>query len=224
MNVRHVLITACSLLLATSVAALPLTGFGQGTIHFPYQQWPIGDFQGQFDAEGPAGGAGNFISPGYDQGAGGVAGDLPEGGATLVAYGAARNPDDSLDLLVLVVHTATDTLVPGTSYEVSVEDPVCQVWFLDDVTGITLPDDLTQVDWEDLVGAVEAAHKFVAYSGEVRLNVLDATQVEGAISGRMFDLNDTLLMIQTETGTFHLDAAFTGNRALGMGELKLLYR
>jgi len=217
-----ILVIVLALQGAALVNAQPMVGFTEGEIAFDYSQTPFGPYSGSFQAIGPAGGAGDFIDPGETEGCGGVAGSSIDGHLFL-GYGAIRNPDKSLDLVILMIFTDSEPITPGT-YSIDVTDFSSFFWYLDDVEGIVMPDNLDDANWDDLVASLIAAHKFASISGSITIDQLDASSASGTFTGAMIDLDDIMTLISVSNGAFQLTGGYVASDDASFSELKTMYR
>jgi hypothetical protein len=72
--------------------------------------------------------------------------------------------------------------------------------FIDDGTGITPPEDLTNFDFQQWLTLIEAKHVFVGALGSMTLDDVRPERVAGTFSGLMMDINDGTLITVSNAG------------------------
>ncbi len=221
-SVTMIAILACCLLSAVSATAQPAVAYAAGEIGFDYSRPVFGGYSGSFHALGPAGGAGEFISPEESEGCGGLTGNTPDV-HFFMASGAVRNPDSSQDIVVMVIYSDTASISNG-SYPVNFIDFSSIFMYLDDVTEFVYPEDTTELDWNAILGSVVAAHKFISISGEINIDEINSGMASGTFNGSMSDADDPAFLLSVENGEFALTGGLVSADEASFSELKSMFR
>ncbi|MDO9693964.1 MAG: hypothetical protein Q7W56_04485 [Candidatus Latescibacteria bacterium] len=215
------LVYAAFLLIAATAAAQPAPTwpYGRGNVAFHYQQWPIGSYAGDFQAEGHQF-EGPFIPEDSNQAVGGLCTSVQDT-TTAFWYAAVLESDQSVDLSLLWVRKPGAELTPG-EYHVDVLGRSVLFAFIDGITDFTPPDDFGSFDPSAWLGSITYEHLFMAISGTVSIDQIDNWGFGGTFSGVASDTG--LMFINISSGTFWVRGPEVGNEAASWGDVKALYR
>ena len=171
--------------------------YDEGSYAFDYMQWPFGSYGGSFSAEGAM--LDSLIWGDTQLEAVGGALESLADTTTAWAYGAVYNPDDSVDISLLLLRSVGE-LAPGY-YPIDITDFMATFVFFDDVADFTIPDDTSDIQaWLD---GVVAAAMFFGSNGGITVSTVSETAFAGSFMGQMLD-PDTFTMITIDDGAFAL--------------------
>jgi hypothetical protein len=212
----RLLLLAAAWLAACPAAAQPLAG---GRLEFRYRQFPFGPYTGAFRAEGSVVDFASFppSSPGAVHAARFVHGGLH----TILVVGGFGNGDDSADLSFLLLRS-DQPFTPG----IYVVDPVTfsvTFGFLDDARGVQIPSEPWTADWQLVLDAIVARHKFGAISGMITLDVVDSNRVAGTFRGFMVE-DGGGVTITLSDASFSVGLVVTPVEPVSWGGIKAAYR
>ena len=185
---------AClALLVAPALAQDGLVAvFTEGLLAFDYQQWPFGSYGGSFHAEGAS--LDSLIWGGGQLEAAGGSIQVVQDSTIAWAYGAVYEADQTVDLGLLILRRP-GALAPGV-YPIDVTSFTAQFVFFDSMSGLTIPEDPTDIQaW---LNALTAEHKFLGATGSITVSEVSDSSFVGTFSGRMLD--PTSFMIITISG------------------------
>jgi hypothetical protein len=169
--------------------------FTQGRLAFDYQQWPFGSYSGSFDAEGAS--LDSLIWGEGQLAAAGGSIQVVQDSTIAWAYGAVYAADQSVDLGLLFLRRA-GALTPGV-YPIDVTGFTAQFVFFDSMSGLTIPEDPTDIQaW---LAALSAEHKFFGATGSITVSEVSDSSFVGSFSGRMLDPT-SLTIISISAGVF----------------------
>lgn len=212
------LISVAVLMSVTAGTGSAATIWRGGDIACSYAQFPIGSFAGAFISTGTMiTEEGQFLPSGSAAAAAGVA-----GGWSLGLFGITQGEvQGEVDLIVLVVNSDTGIPEPGTWTGSLADDTVFAVLMLG-VRDLVLPTGLDPAGLEDLLGTIDADHKFFGVSSEVTIDVVGDTQLSGTFSGMFAD--ESLLVISIADGTFVLADGVTPTETATWSSVKSRWR
>lgn len=188
---------ACLVLALPALAQDTPVVFTGGLLAFDYQQWPFGSYSGSFSAEGAS--LDSLIwGSGQLQAAGGSL-QVVEDSTIAWAYGAVLQEDQTVDLGLLFLRRP-GALAPG-NYPIDVTGFTSQFVFFDGMSGLTIPEDPTDIQaWLD---ALAAEHRFFGATGSITVSEVSDSSFVGSFSGRMLD-PATLTIITISGGVFDM--------------------
>ena len=211
----RLLLLAVAWLAACPASAQPLAG---GRLEFKYRQFPAGSYSGAFRAEGSIVDFSAFppSAPGAVHGA-----YIVHGGThTILVVGGFGNADTSADLSFLLLKS-DQPFTPGTY----IVDPVTfsvTFGFLDDATGVQIPSEPWNADWQLVLDTIVAGHKFGAISGVITLDVVEFDRIAGTFRGFLVDEGG--LTITLSDASFSVGLVVTPVEATSWGSIKSSYR
>ena len=211
-----------ALMLALAVPApAPATilVYEQGWVGFKFAQFPVGPYGGNFYSDGNVTDPGAF--PPGGSGASLAVRTTVAGIDYLVIFGGLQNSDTTADVAFLFLKTPSP-LAPG-NYPI---DPVgfsALFGFVDDASGLDLPDDPHATDWTAWVAGLIAEHKLLSASGSIQLTTVTDILIEGTFSGLAAEFGNGFMVSFTD-GAFSLDPPPLSVDQSSWGSIKGLYR
>ena len=193
--------------------------YEQGSVGFKFSQFPVGTYGGNFFSDGNVTDPGAF--PPGESGASLAVRTTVAGVDYLVIFGGFQNTDRTADVAFLFLKK-NSPLSPG-NYPI---DPVgfsALFGFVDDASGLDLPDDPHATDWMAWVSGVVAKHKLLSASGTIHLSTVSDVLVEGTFSGLAAEFGGGM-MVSFEDGMFSLDPPPLSVDKSSWGSIKSLYR
>jgi len=193
--------------------------YEQGSVGFTFAQFPVGPYKGEFLSNGSVLDPGSF--PPGGSGASMAVRTTVAGTHFLVIFGGLQNLDTTADVTFLFLRSSSP-LAPGV-YPV---DPVgfsAIFGFVDDASGLDLPDDPDATDWQAWVAGLIAEHKLLSASGSIQLTTVSDLLIEGTFSGLAGEFNNGFMVSFTD-GTFSLDPPLVSVDESSWGSIKGLYR
>jgi hypothetical protein len=198
------LLASLLVLVCLAVPALAQDGlvalYTEGLLAFDYQQWPFGSYSGSFSAEGAS--LDSLIWGEGQLAAAGGSIQVLQDSTIAWAYGAVYEADESVDLGLLFLRRP-GPLTPGV-YPIDVTGFTAQLIFFDGMSGLTIPEDPTDIQaWLD---ALAAEHKFFGATGSITVSEVSDSSFVGSFSGRMLDPT-TFTIITISNGVFAMQGA-----------------
>lgn len=190
-------VLACLALALPALAQETPVVFTSGLYAFDYQQWPFGSYSGSFSAEGAS--LDSLIWGGGQLQAAGGSLQMVQDSTIAWAYGAVYQEDQTVDLGLLFLRRP-GVLAPGV-YPIDVTGFTSQFVFFDGMSGLTIPEDPTDIQaWLD---ALAAEHRFFGATGSITVSEVSDSSFVGSFSGRMLDPT-TLTIITISSGVFDM--------------------
>jgi hypothetical protein len=214
-ELRHLLAGVAFVLFAGPATA---QSFGSGRLEFGYREFPTGPYSGRFYAEGSVLDFGAF--PPSAPGAVHAAHVQHNGLHIIIILGGFQNADGSGDVAFLYLQS-DEPFTPGTY----VVDPVTYsvvFGFVDDATGIQIPDQLWDANWETIFDSVLAAHKMGSVSGLITLDEVTPGRVSGSFAGYLAE-PDGIRAVVTDA-SFTAGAVVLPVETSSWGSVKAAYR
>lgn len=210
------LLAALALLASTAPAGAQ--SFDGGRLAFGYREFPFGQYSGTFFAEGSVLDFGAF--PPSFPGAVHAAHVRHDGFHMIIILGGFQNPDGSADVAFLFLQS----LEPFTVGQFVVDPVTYSVafGFVDDATGVQIPEDLWNADWQTVFDSVLASHKLGSVSGVITLEVVEPGRVVGSFAGYMAE-PDGMQVVVTDA-SFTAGAVILPVQSSSWSRIKAIYR
>jgi len=207
-----------ALALLTSTAPAGGQSFDGGRLEFGFREFPSGLYSGTFFAEGSVLDFGAF--PPSFPGAVHAAHVRHDGLHMIVLLGGFQNPDGSADVAFLFLQSeepfaAGQYVVDPMTYSIV-------FGFVDDATGVQIPEDLWSADWQTVFDSVLASHKMGSVSGVITLDVVEPGRVVGSFAGYMAE-PDGVQVVVTDA-TFNAGAVILPVESSSWSRIKAIYR
>ncbi|MBM4117717.1 hypothetical protein FJ251_08225 [bacterium] len=188
---------ACLLAALPALAQETPVVFTSGLYAFNYQQWPFGSYHGSFSAEGAS--LDSLIWGGGQLEAAGGSLQVVQDSTIAWAYGAVYQEDQTVDLGLLILRRP-GLLTPG-DYPIDVTGFTSQFVFFDGLSGLTIPEDPTDIQaW---LNGLAAEHRFFGATGSITVSEVSDSSFVGSFSGRMLDPT-ALMIISISSGVFDM--------------------
>lgn len=178
--------------------------FIQGAVDATYTQFPFGNFDGEFHAEGAI--DTSTFEPTDLQGVGGVLFPDSTGVETLFFAGVVVNPDTTLDALGMYL-TAPNGFSEGGGGDQGITGVLFYLYRAD---SLDLPTDFDSVDVMDIIGLISAEHKFTGVPTGLTISGRTETELSLEFGALAIDLDNNTLLISIAGGTATLEGLTVG--------------
>ncbi len=172
--------------------------YDEGSLSFDYDQWPIGNYDGSFDASGAI--LDSLLWGNEQTMSCGGTNQIFQDTTVVWCYGAIYNADTTVDLAAVFVRSVGE-VTPG-NYSVDVSTFMAGYAFFDDVANFTVPD--PNGDVATWLSNLSAAHRMVSSAGNIIVSAVSDTEFAGTFSGTMIDADNVLLIVTVSAGVFNM--------------------
>lgn len=198
-STRFLYLFALICLLAGSVSAQQSSFYLQGSADASYTQFPFGNFDGEFHAEGSI--DTSTFEPTDLQGVGGIIFPDSTGTETLFWAGVVVNPDTTLDALGMYL-TAPNGFSVGNGSGQGINGVLFYLYRAD---SLAFPSNFDSVDVMDLLGLIAAEHKFTGVPTGLEIVTRSETELSLTFGALAIDLDNNTLLISIADGQATLE-------------------
>lgn len=186
-----------------------------GSLHFDYQQFPTGPYNGSYHANGQ-------LLPGVGAGGGAVGIFFDVAGAHwLVVVSAVLDGGGSIDGAMLLLRSP-NPIVAGV-YPVDPVNGNVLFAFIDNAVSFAIPADPSATDWQAWFQGLLASRKFVGASGAITIQNIATDKAVGSFSGLSIEYSDHT-PVAVANGTFEIVGGTTAVDAGTWSRLKAGFR
>jgi hypothetical protein len=200
MNTQRLILLLAAFFLSSTLAIAQQSSFYlQGSVDASYTQFPFGDFDGEFHAEGAI--DTSTFEPTDLQGVGGIIFPDSTGTETLFFAGIVVNPDTTLDALGMYL-TAPSGFAEGNGSNQGITGVLFYLYRAD---SLDLPTDFDSVDVMDIIGLISAEHKFTGVPTGLSITTRTETELALTFGALAIDLDNNSLLISLSGGSASLE-------------------